>query len=88
MFTPRCLGRSGRRPVRASPPDRLGCQTLRTGDFVIDVARHLPLQAIAGLMGIPQSDRQQLFDWSDQMAGSEDPEYASSELSGVVEMFV
>ena len=58
-----------------------------TGDFVIDVARHLPLQAIAGLMGIPPEDRQQLFDWSDQMAGSEDPEYASSEHSGVVEMF-
>jgi cholest-4-en-3-one 26-monooxygenase len=58
-----------------------------TGDFVIDVARHLPLQAIAGLMGIPPDDRQQLFDWSDQMAGSEDPEYARSELSGVVEMF-
>ena len=58
-----------------------------TGDFVMDVARHLPLQAIAGLMGIPDEDRQQLFDWSDQMAGSEDPEYASPELSGVVEMF-
>ena len=58
-----------------------------TGDFVIDVARHLPLQAIAGLMGIPDADRQQLFDWSDQMAGSEDPEYASTDLSGVVEMF-
>jgi cholest-4-en-3-one 26-monooxygenase len=58
-----------------------------TGDFVIDVARHLPLQAIAGLMGIPDDDRQQLFDWSDQMAGSEDPEYASADLSGVVEMF-
>lgn len=57
------------------------------GDFVIDVARHLPLQAIAGLMGIPEDDRQQLFDWSDQMAGSEDPEYASTDLSGVVEMF-
>ena len=57
------------------------------GDFVIDVARHLPLQAIAGLMGIPDDDRQQLFDWSDQMAGSEDPEYASADLSGVVEMF-
>ena len=58
-----------------------------TGDFVVDVARHLPLQAIAGLMGIPDADRQQLFDWSDQMAGSEDPEYASTDLSGVVEMF-
>ena len=58
-----------------------------TGDFVIDVARHLPLQAIAGLMGIPDDDRQQLFDWSDQMAGSEDPEYASTDFTGVVEMF-
>ena len=58
-----------------------------TGDFVLDVARHLPLQAIAGLMGIPDDDRPQLFRWSDQMAGSEDPEYASSDLSGVVEMF-
>jgi cholest-4-en-3-one 26-monooxygenase len=58
-----------------------------TGDFVIDVARHLPLQAIAGLMGIPDDDRQQLFRWSDQMAGSEDPEYATADLSGVVEMF-
>jgi cholest-4-en-3-one 26-monooxygenase len=58
-----------------------------TGDFVIDVARHLPLQAIAGLMGIPESDRPQLFEWSDQMAGSEDPEYARSDLSGVIEMF-
>ena len=57
------------------------------GDFVLDVARHLPLQAIAGLMGIPDDDRPQLFRWSDQMAGSEDPEYATSDLSGVVEMF-
>jgi cholest-4-en-3-one 26-monooxygenase len=58
-----------------------------TGDFVIDVARHLPLQAIAGLMGIPDADRQKLFDWSDQMAGNEDPEYAHTDLSGVVDMF-
>jgi cholest-4-en-3-one 26-monooxygenase len=59
-----------------------------SGDFVIDVARHLPLQAIAGLMGIPDHDRQQLFDWSDQMAGNEDPEYANNnDLSSVVEMF-
>ena len=59
-----------------------------TGDFVIDVARHLPLQAIAGLMGIPDDDRQQFFHWSDQIAGGEDPEYASDDLSGTVEMFM
>ncbi len=55
---------------------------------MLDVARHLPLQAIAGLMGIPDDDRPQFFRWSDQMAGSEDPEYASADLSGAVEMFV
>ena len=38
-------------------------------------------------MGIPDDDRARLFHWSDQMAGSEDPEYASSDLTGVVEMF-
>jgi len=38
-------------------------------------------------MGIPATDRQRLFDWSDQMAGNEDPEYADNDLSGVVEMF-
>jgi cholest-4-en-3-one 26-monooxygenase len=59
-----------------------------TGDFVVDVARHLPLQAIAGLMGIPEADRPQFFHWSDQTAGSEDPEYATSDLSGTVEMFM
>jgi cholest-4-en-3-one 26-monooxygenase len=59
-----------------------------TGDFVVDVARHLPLQAIANLMGIPHGDRQQFFHWSDQMAGSEDPEYATADLSGTVEMFM
>ncbi len=59
-----------------------------TGDFVLDVARHLPLQAIAGLMGIPDDDQPQFFHWSDQMAGSEDPEYANADLSGTVEMFM
>jgi cholest-4-en-3-one 26-monooxygenase len=39
-------------------------------------------------MGIPAGDRQQFFDWSDQMAGSEDPEYASDDMTGTVEMFV
>ena len=82
------LGRSRKTTSTSEPTGSSGPPSSDgTGDFVIDVARHLPLQAIAGLMGIPRDDRQRLFDWSDQMAGSEDPEYASSELSGVVEMF-
>lgn len=45
------------------------------GDFVEQVARELPLQAIAELFGIPQEDRLRLFDWSNQMLNFDDPEY-------------
>jgi cholest-4-en-3-one 26-monooxygenase len=46
------------------------------GDFVTQVASELPLQAIAELLGVPQDDRMKLFDWSNKMIGSEDPDYA------------
>ena len=45
-----------------------------TGDFVEDVAAELPLQAIAELIGIPQEDRSKIFDWSNQMLASDDPD--------------
>ncbi|MDA8047916.1 MAG: cytochrome P450 [Actinomycetota bacterium] len=45
-------------------------------DFVVDVASELPLQVIAELMGVPLEDRHKVFDWSNRMIGSEDPEYA------------
>src|SRR6201746_154092 len=50
-----------------------------TGDFVEQVSCELPLQAIAGLMGVPQEDRKKLFDWSNQMVGDQDPEYARND---------
>jgi len=42
-------------------------------DFVTDVAAELPLQAIAEILGVPQEDRGKLFDWSNKMVGSSDP---------------
>ena len=47
-----------------------------SGDFVRQVACELPLQAIAGLLGVPQEDHDKLFDWTNQMLGSDDPEFA------------
>jgi cholest-4-en-3-one 26-monooxygenase len=44
-------------------------------DFVTDLAAELPLQVIAELLGVPPDDRQKMFDWSNRMVGSEDPEY-------------
>jgi cholest-4-en-3-one 26-monooxygenase len=45
-------------------------------DFVVDVAAELPLQAIAEFLGVPYEDRHKMFDWSNKMIGSDDPEYA------------
>ena len=47
-----------------------------SGDFVEQVACELPLQAIAGLIGIPLEDRMKIFDWSNQMVSDDDPEFA------------
>jgi cholest-4-en-3-one 26-monooxygenase len=50
-----------------------------SGDFVEQVSCELPLQAIAGLMGVPQEERKKLFDWSNQLVGDQDPEFASND---------
>src|SRR5207253_6809216 len=47
-------------------------------DFVTEMSAELPLQVIADLLGVPQEDRHLVFDWSNRMIGSEDPEYNTS----------
>ena len=44
-------------------------------DFVTALSAELPLQVIAELLGVPNEDRHKMFDWSNRMVGSEDPEY-------------
>ena len=60
-------------------------------DFVVDIAADLPLQAIAELIGVPLEERGKLFEWSNRMIGSEDPEYAVTReeaMSASIEMFM
>lgn len=59
-------------------------------DFVNDIAAELPLQAIAEILGVPQHDRGKLFDWTNAMVGSTDPEYvvsAEDTMNAQVQMF-
>jgi cholest-4-en-3-one 26-monooxygenase len=51
-----------------------------TADFVEEISAELPLLVIAELLGVPQEDRRMVFEWSNRMIGSEDPEY---QLEGV-----
>jgi len=62
-----------------------------TCDFVVDVAAELPLEVIAELIGVPHQDRHKIFEWSNKMVGSEDPEYIVSDeeiFNAQVEMFM
>ncbi|MET8159797.1 cytochrome P450 [Sphaerisporangium sp. NPDC005289] len=51
-------------------------------DFVTDVAAPLPLYVICELLGAPVEDRDKLFQWSNRMIGSQDPDYATSPEEG------
>jgi cholest-4-en-3-one 26-monooxygenase len=72
-FTPRAIGaldeileERARRIVREAVAQG-------QGNFVEQVAALLPLEVIADMIGIPAEDRQKIFNWSNQMTGSDDP---------------
>jgi cholest-4-en-3-one 26-monooxygenase len=75
-FTPRAIGRLRDELHERAQAIVKAAAEAGSGDFVEQVSCELPLQAIAGLLGVPQEDRDKLFQWSNEMTGSEDPEYA------------
>ena len=75
-FTPRAIGRLQAELSERAQKIAETAAASGTGDFVEQVSCELPLQAIAGLLGVPQADRDKLFNWSNEMTAGEDPEYA------------
>jgi cholest-4-en-3-one 26-monooxygenase len=89
-FTPRMV-RDLEDSIHASA-DSIIDQVIESGqaDFVTDLSAELPLQVIAELLGVPQSDRHKMFDWSNRMVGSEDPEYrleAEMAITAAMELY-
>ena len=77
-FTPRMVNQLHERIHAAT--DAIIDDVIERGsaDFVTDIAAELPLVVIAELLGVPNEDRHRMFDWSNRMIGSEDPEYQSA----------
>ena len=77
-FTPRHI-RSMREALEARAKDIVERAAAKgSGDFIVEVASELPLQTIAELLGIPQEDRFKVFEWSNNMAGYDDPDVAEA----------
>jgi cholest-4-en-3-one 26-monooxygenase len=89
-FTPRMV-RDLEESIHRST-DAIIDQVIETGeaDFVTDLSAELPLQVIAELLGVPQEDRHKMFEWSNRMVGSEDPEYqleAEMAMTAAMELY-
>ncbi len=78
-FTPRMVNQLHDRIDAAA--DEIIDSVIEKGsaDFVTDIAAELPLVVIAELLGVPNEDRHRMFNWSNRMIGSEDPEYQTDE---------
>src|SRR6201993_4960351 len=75
-FTPRAIGRLEEELAQRAQNIAKTAAAEGSGDFVEQVSCELPLQAIAGLLGVHQDDRDKLFRWSNEMTGGTDPEFA------------
>jgi cholest-4-en-3-one 26-monooxygenase len=78
-FTPRAVGRLREELYERARHIVTRAAAEESGDFVRQVACELPLQAISGLLGVPSEDYDKLFDWTNNMIGSDDPEFADND---------
>jgi len=74
-FTPRAI--EARRPGIARLANDLLDALPRVGefDFVGDFAAPLTLSVLADMLGVPREDWPKLFDWTNRLIGSTDPEF-------------
>ncbi len=74
-FTPRAI--AGRRPeierIAEGLVDALAKKD--EADFVEEFTAPLTLSVLADMLGVPRSDWRKMFEWTNQIAGSSDPEY-------------
>ncbi|MBX7161346.1 MAG: cytochrome P450 [Acidimicrobiia bacterium] len=75
VFTPRGVARLEDALRERANRIVLEARDKGSGDFVTDIACELPLQAIADLVGFPQEDRKQIFNWSNEMMAYDDPDF-------------
>jgi cholest-4-en-3-one 26-monooxygenase len=90
-FTPRVIQQLEPhiRELAAAIVDRVA----RRGEceFVSEIAAELPMQVICELMGVPEEDRQAVYELSNRLIGADDPDYSQSFHDGLqasIEMFM
>jgi cholest-4-en-3-one 26-monooxygenase len=81
-FTPRAIERREgevRRIARDLLDEMAGDGGVCEGDFVSDLAAPLTLGVLADMLGVPRSDWPKMFEWTNRVAGSADPEFSGED---------
>ena len=79
-FTPKVVARteeSVRDRARRLVADMVANHPDGNGELVAELSGPLPLQVICDMMGIPESDHQQIFHWTNVILGFGDPDFAT-----------
>src|ERR1700756_4427545 len=92
LFTPRSVATLEEKLARAAheivAPAAEKLSENGSINFVDDIAMRLPLQAIADLIGVPETDRERLYHWTNAIMNTDDPDFdddptvANAELMG------
>ncbi|MCV7094280.1 cytochrome P450 [Mycobacterium kubicae] len=86
LFTPRAIAALEATLRDAAQRIVTAAAAKPSGDFVQDVAINLPLQAIADLIGVPEADRAQVFDWANSILNAEDPDSTDDPASANINL--
>ena len=87
-FTPRAIGALDE--IMEERARRIVADSVAqgNGNFVDQVAAQLPLETIADMLGVPAQDRGKLFDWTNQMTASDDPDFAGDPEAASTEVLM
>ncbi len=86
LFTPRAIAGLEEKLAAAAHDIVRKAAAKDAGNFVDDVAMNLPLQAIADLIGVPESDREKLFEWTNAIMNTDDPDFDSDHTAANAEL--
>lgn len=86
LFTPRAIATLEEKLAVAAHDIVRSAAAKDSGNFVDDVAMRLPLQAIADLIGVPEVDRERLFEWTNAIMNTDDPDFDSDPTTANAEL--
>ncbi|WP_422744614.1 cytochrome P450 [Mycobacterium sp. WMMD1722] len=86
LFTPRSVAALEEKLAVAARDIVTAAREKGSGNFVDDIAMSLPLLAIADLIGVPEADREKLFEWTNAIMNTDDPDFDSDPTTANAEL--